>query len=278
MLLVEDPFSILSVFAPDVESRPYVTPLYRPVSLPPTHNHQQYDPSQPLQPSASFPTAINLPPHHLSPSVPLIGTSNASNPSKRRHWVITRNAPTRSKVKEKDDDSDLIDTSSWHQPREVHAADFGSFALLAGELAEEVRRRGTSREGEEEEAMLNALRESVDCEIATKATATPEISLGSGMPETSNTHPGANSYWNTHRAAEAEDYIRDLVYGGVDGLAYVRSLAEFVNGDVGEVNCHLLILHRSWASHHLIVGNKDIRYPYSNARCSVVQMGRTRNR
>jgi bromodomain-containing protein 7/9 len=44
-------------------------------------------------------------------------------------------------------------------------------------------------------------------------------------------------YWSTPNALDAEGYIRDVVYGGVDGLAYVRSLAEFVATaplDVGE--------------------------------------------
>ena len=36
-----------------------------------------------------------------------------------------------------------------------------------------------------------------------------------------------NGYW-VRRGRQAEDYLRDVVYGGVDGLAYVRSLAEFV--------------------------------------------------
>ena len=36
-----------------------------------------------------------------------------------------------------------------------------------------------------------------------------------------------DGYW-AEKAGEAEAYIRDVVYGGVDGYAYVRSLAEFL--------------------------------------------------
>ncbi|KAF8900844.1 hypothetical protein CPB84DRAFT_1847085 [Gymnopilus junonius] len=41
----------------------------------------------------------------------------------------------------------------------------------------------------------------------------------------------AEYYFTTQRAAEAEEYLRDLVYGGLEGFAYVRSLAEFVDED-----------------------------------------------
>ena len=41
-------------------------------------------------------------------------------------------------------------------------------------------------------------------------------------------------YW-ARRGRAAEDYVRDIVYGGVDGLAYVRSLAEFVKPSPHEV-------------------------------------------
>lgn len=102
--------------------------------------------------------------------------------------------------------------------------DFGSLALLAGELAEEMKRRGIS--GDDEQKTMDIIKDSLDCvqqPPASDASAGP-----SGL--------GASSYWSTTRTTEAEDYIRDVVYGGVEGLAYVRSLAEFVSlPEVGTV-------------------------------------------
>jgi bromodomain-containing protein 7/9 len=37
-----------------------------------------------------------------------------------------------------------------------------------------------------------------------------------------------SEYWTDEKAEEAWDYVRDVVYGGVNGFAYVRSIAEFV--------------------------------------------------
>lgn len=36
-------------------------------------------------------------------------------------------------------------------------------------------------------------------------------------------------YWTNERAVAVEGYLRDVVYAGVEGLAYVRSWAEFVH-------------------------------------------------
>jgi len=110
-------------------------------------------------------------------------------------------------------------------PREAHATDFGSFALLAGELAEEMRRRGLTMSTEkEEEAGLDLIRNSLDYQDGGKV-------LGGTSSTASDTADLlANGYWSTQRVAEAEEYVRDVVYGGVDGFAYVRSLAEFVDG------------------------------------------------
>jgi bromodomain-containing protein 7/9 len=145
--------------------------------------------------------------------------SFAFNPSvskQRRHWVITRNV-TRSKGKEKDDDQEVPEAPAWKNPREAHVSDFGSFAFLAGALEEEMRRRQVrGHEGEEEEKLFEAIRESLDLEAVAAKTDISDHVLGKA------------EYWSTQRAAAAEEYIRDAVYGGVGGLAYIRSLAEFV--------------------------------------------------
>ena len=111
-------------------------------------------------------------------------------------------------------------------PREAHATDFGSFALLAGELAEEMRRRGLTPSTEKEEEIgLHLIRDSLDYQGEGKNLG------GTSSPTSDTADLLANGYWSAQRVAEAEEYVRDVVYGGVDGFAYVRSLAEFVDGN-----------------------------------------------
>jgi bromodomain-containing protein 7 len=183
--------------------------------------------------------------------------------SRRRHWVITRNT-TRQKGKEKEDDHPEgvgggsggfgVEVPSWQVAREAHAVDFGCFALLEAELEAEMRRRklgvrvnGTTtgsaldvgeKDGEEG-VMFELIRSSLDCSQVIRnagggeygATVAP-TTAPTPTPTVRTARTGANllanAYWTSQRAAEAEDYIRDVVYGGVDGLAYVKSLAEFV--------------------------------------------------
>jgi len=159
--------------------------------------------------------------------------------------------PPRAKLKEKegDQDAESSESPSWQTPREAHTFDFGSYALLAGSLESELRRRGggaasgsgpwkshiTSQHGNgivngkdvdnEEQKVLEALRESVECSEG-EETAGPEAT---GDVEGQLSGTKVEGYWTDERAAAAEGYVRDVVYGGVEGLAYVRSLAEFVH-------------------------------------------------
>jgi bromodomain-containing protein 7/9 len=131
------------------------------------------------------------------------------------------------------------DEPSWHVGREAHPVDFGSFAVLAGVLSEEMKKRGITpgilKDGEEEKAVFDLLRDSLDPEATAKNALTPvEDKLVSTYLEDSDANIG--HYFTSQRAAEAEEYIRDIVYGGVDGFAYVRSLAEFVSADSTEVS------------------------------------------
>ena len=66
---------------------------------------------------------------------------------------------------------------------------------------------------------IEIIKDSLDC-VAPQASS----SSLNAAPSTSGQPP----YWSSARAAEAEDHIRDVVYGGIEGLAYVRSLAEFI--------------------------------------------------
>ena len=70
-----------------------------------------------------------------------------------------------------------------------------------------------------EERLFNAVRQSVQASAASSS----QCASADVKAETT----GEEDYWKG-KATEAEAYIRDVVYGGVDGFAYVRSLAEFL--------------------------------------------------
>ncbi|KIL58170.1 hypothetical protein M378DRAFT_200609 [Amanita muscaria Koide BX008] len=229
---MEDPFSVLSVFVPDQPTRPYLTPLYPPSPAVPSSQLQLSGSSTPT-PTSTYPTATAAPlTYTFSLSQPT--TTSATN-VKRKHWTITRNLVGRAKGKEKEDDVEGGDVATWQTPREAHTTDFGTFALLAGELAQELRRwslapgSGTGTEEQQQDATLDIIRNSVDNETGAKTVA-------GGLVVESTVNADASSgalcspkgYWTLKRAEEAEAYLRDVVYGGVDGYAYVRSLEEFV--------------------------------------------------
>ncbi|KDQ51794.1 hypothetical protein JAAARDRAFT_40819 [Jaapia argillacea MUCL 33604] len=194
---LDEPFSAFSVLVPEPLARPQLTPL--------TPLHVPTNASE-----TPLPAPVNVPVDHPLPDSP----SHLAKPapsSKRRHWSIIRNAPSRGKGKEKDEDVEQ-EVDAWKAPRDAHTLDFGPYATFMGKLAEEMRERhGRDPELGTEEALFTAIRESVQI--------TPPPSEPDGDPE----------YWSEERATEAEEYIRDVVYGGVDGFAYVRSLAEFVS-------------------------------------------------
>jgi bromodomain-containing protein 7 len=91
---------------------------------------------------------------------------------------------------------------AWQAPREAHAVDFGAYAGLSGEV--EMEELGT------EEDFLEAIREDVNESMDNDELSQDEV-------------------WSAKCAAGAQSYLWDVVYGGVDGLAYIRSLAEFVS-------------------------------------------------
>ncbi|THU95384.1 hypothetical protein K435DRAFT_131068 [Dendrothele bispora CBS 962.96] len=244
---MEDPFSLLSALVPDSLARPLLTPLYPPISRPSTQRQPSYDPSasqtpQP-PPSSTFPISVNAP-----LTRPPLGPASGPTNAKTRHWTITRNASSRKMKDREDDRDDSGELPEWKVPREAHALDFGSFALLAGELAEEMQRRGLS--GDDEETCLNILKDTLDCEIVAKQLSYKDRSADF-VSET--------SYFNSVRAAEAEDYVRDVVYGGVDGLAYARSIAEFVAPIKDSDSSHNTWLAR-WAQENVLDPLTDGRH------------------
>ena len=97
-------------------------------------------------------------------------------------------------------------------PRDAHALDFGPYAGLVGTLAEESQIQDIGTNLGSEQSVFDAIRRSADDHAA--------IDIDK---------PGQDEYWNNKTAADAQGYIRDIVYGGLEGLAYVRSLAEFVS-------------------------------------------------
>ncbi|KAF9448690.1 hypothetical protein P691DRAFT_729247 [Macrolepiota fuliginosa MF-IS2] len=244
---MEDPFSVLSALAPDSLTRPQLTPIYPPLTIPhapfiqptPSQTQSVSENSTPQpepillqdQPPTSFPSTISLPLDY-DPSLSIkLEVPLATTYSKRRHWHIVRNQVSR-KTKDNGDDNEA-DEPPWHAKREAHPADFGSFALLAGALSEEMKKRGVTpgvlKDGEEETVVFNLIRNSLDQEEAVKTeTGTEGEEVVASYLDGSV--PSNGEYFTSRRAAEAEEYIRDVVYGGVNGLAYVRSLAEFVGG------------------------------------------------
>jgi bromodomain-containing protein 7/9 len=185
IISVEDPFSLLNVLAPEPLSKPQLTPLYP--SL------QADNPPQPL-----FPGPVNVPITRPSPTLATLDTSPSAQ--RRKHWTIVRNASTRAKLKDKEDEEPQSTEAS---PRDPFPSDFGSFAALGAELGASVY----SQEG-----LTASIRASIE-----------------NRPIKRSLKVGVDSeYWTDEKAEEAWDYLRDVVYGGVDSFAYVRSIAEFV--------------------------------------------------
>lgn len=119
----------------------------------------------------------------------------AGTKSKYRHWAITRPAPQRAKAKEvAEERPSPLDTQ---KPRPLHSTDFGLFPTIAAKLASGGAAMGT------EEELLAALH--------------------------TNLESLARTEHSTNEAAIAQSWLREVVYGGFDGLAYMRSVAEFVS-------------------------------------------------
>ncbi|KAM5545551.1 hypothetical protein V8D89_000589 [Ganoderma adspersum] len=204
---MEDPFSVLSAMVPDPPYRPLLIPLY------PT--------AEPADPS--FPAPISIVPAQDTPepSTSTVTTSNlrpikSAKPAKRRHWIINRNGPTRTRIKDVGDEDTV---PAWKTPREPVATDFGSYATLPSILADE---NGLQNVGED----LGSDARLLDVLLGNLYQA-PPAPISVTPPADQNASADEDSYWRG-RATEAEAYIRDVVYGGVDGLAYARSLAEFL--------------------------------------------------
>lgn len=187
-IVVEDPFTVLSFFVPDPPSRPLLAPLY---------------PSEP-----PLPAPVSIPPIQEPPLIATLAPQKQPQrpKAKRRHWTITRNALSRARAKDKDEEEP---PPLWTMEREPAATDFGTFANLPSLLAGKGGKPVPS-----ETQLFEALRATVEGQ-----SHPPPASGIASDDET--------VYWNG-QAAQANAYLMDVVYGGADGLAYVRSLAEFL--------------------------------------------------
>ncbi|KAI0300709.1 hypothetical protein B0F90DRAFT_1722600 [Multifurca ochricompacta] len=146
----------------------------------------------------SLPLPINVPPPEDSPESPApIALSTGGSKSKYRHWSVTRVAPQRGKAKETAEERPLA--PEWRKPRPLHTTDFGLFPALATNLLP----GGTVEVLGTQEQLFEALRTSL------------ENAARSEDPDDMTT--------------VAQSWLREVVYGGVDGLAYMRSVAEFIS-------------------------------------------------
>jgi bromodomain-containing protein 7 len=199
---MEDPFSVLSILLPEPRSKPPLASLY-----------QSSDPY--------FPSPVNLPPNRPEPQLRTVENPKGTKP-KRRHWTIVRNTPgRRGKDREAAGDEELPE---WKVPHAPHSTDYGVFATLVGHVSHEYRVQNIGTDLGSEAQLFGVLRHSIDRGVSWKHPSWTNDDLD--LSE--------EGYW-ARRGRGAEDFLRDVVYGGVDGLAYVRSLAEFVKSPPQEV-------------------------------------------
>lgn len=118
----------------------------------------------------------------------------------RRHWTITRTPPTRSRLKDAENDEDG-GQSKAAVPRDTLPGDWGAFAVVL---------RDDTRGDVPAAGMAPAENRSA-----------AECGGGGGIREA--------DFWTDEAAKQARDYLIDVVYGGPQGYAYVRSIAEFMS-------------------------------------------------
>lgn len=188
------------------------------------------------RPSPVLSTLSNI----LPQSTPTASTSAPTTraPKKRRHWTVVRNVPTRSRAKDKEGDATVDDAkTTWKVQRDAEPADYGTFAAFLGDLAASAV--GPNNSAAIDGAGMGAAEYIYGSEHRLFATIrstvehrgvkrTREAELDEVCTDKSKEDEVNEPFWTDERADEAWDYLRDVVYGGVDGYAYVRSLAEFV--------------------------------------------------
>ncbi|KAI6043621.1 hypothetical protein EDC04DRAFT_2562485 [Pisolithus marmoratus] len=245
---MEDPFSVLNVFVPDPPSRPHLTPLYPPPST---------------EGNSHMPQPIQLPSDHPFPRLTTVDTQHTYLPgtkpptqttrpvNKRKHWTVVRHSTTRSRLKDTDQEEHTVPASKTSH--EALPADWGTFAELLGRLAADPASRSNTCANEQN--LLAALRSSISPKQVPHSV--PASSL-SWLPPHRPIPQVVPEFWTDAAVRDGWDYLLDMVYGGVDGFAYVRSLADFLHRppevevcfNASCVLCGLLNNH-SYSSHGL---------------------------
>ena len=145
----------------------------------------------------TVPSPVNI---SLKRDLPQAAPELIATSTKRRHWTINRHSG-RGRAKDGDEEDPPISL-----PRREHATtDYGSMSALMADLTT----LATMQSVGDQPKLFDLLRNSVD---------------GRDSSSAPDTDPAEAA------ALNAQDYIWSLVYGGVDGLAYIRSLAEFIGG------------------------------------------------
>lgn len=136
---------------------------------------------------------------------------------KLKHWSITRNPP-RNRARDIDDNEDSTGAHLAKRRRVAEAMDYGSFSQLTGLIAVEngILADDFDETIGTEEKFMDHLKNSLE-KHASSAEMPDKMDIDG--EKTLDLQP----------VVESDEYIRDVVYGGIDGLAYVRSLAEFVS-------------------------------------------------
>ena len=114
------------------------------------------------------------------------------------------------------DEPEEEEEPAWKAARDMHTTDFGVYSQLPGQLAQEYRVTDVGKSLGSESQTYGAIRRIVEHIWTTRSQAYDD-----------STDLVDGGYW-LRRGRLAEDYLRDMVYGGLDGFAYIRSLADFV--------------------------------------------------
>ncbi|KAF7290811.1 Bromodomain-containing 7 [Mycena indigotica] len=218
---IEDPFTHLSALVPDPLTRPLLTPIFPPPPPKPQSNnvHASATPSRDTPDPIGETPAPNITNLYPLPTLlpqDLRPTPIPSIPSNLRHWTVHRNFGNRRPL-----DPPPVYERSWEEPREAHILDFGSFAKVAGLLHSRIGGVVPELHDEAEKLAKDAVKATVEAPPRHLSTLTNVFEVRATEPE--------KEYWGKERKLEAEGYIIDMLYGGVEGLAYVRSLAEFIS-------------------------------------------------
>lgn len=230
---MEDPFSVLQSLVLEPPTPPNLVPVL-PTFMP--HDVALADDGdQTPQPSSSIGDELRLvstaapvavPPDTLSTLFPS-STSFYPVPAgylkkSLRHWKVYRNLP-RNRPR---DLQDGIESSPvqppWKRRRLAVTTDYGVYSTLLGKIAAEnaVRFDDFPRFMGKDDEVLERI----------KRTLQPEEVLRHVPKRLSEEDGGLkdDQMHSKNELSSSESYVHDIVYGGVEGFAYVRSVAEFV--------------------------------------------------